>query len=155
MKWSIGWLLPLCLLCSAPLCLCQKITVRVVDAKNGHPLPRQQVSISFLDGQNRPLEHPSVLALETDAEGQASFALPEPIPAHLSVQVRLTSEHWRCGCAVLAATREILQKGSVGAEPEHTASPASGGGKAGPGQIIFFARPLGLFERLLYPLVKD
>jgi hypothetical protein len=42
----------------------------------------------------------------------------------------------------------------VGPVPE-TDSKTSGAFKAVPGQLLFVARPLSFFERLIYPLMKE
>jgi hypothetical protein len=144
------------LLTLGPLCFGQVVTIRVINAADGHPLQKQQVSVSLLyeKGERTPPKYDANLSLETDVNGEAHFPLPEPAPTHLSAQVRLPSEHWRCGCGVLAATEDVIQKGIVGplpgAEPKKSAAPLKGT----PGEILFVARPLSFFERLLYPLVK-
>jgi hypothetical protein len=144
------------LLLVGPFCFAQVVTVRVINAADGHPLQKQHVSVSLLyeKGEKAPTKYDANLSLETDANGEAHFTLPGPAPPHISAQVRLTSEQWRCGCGVLAATADVIQKGIVGplagAEPKKSAAPV----KASPGEILFVARPLSFFERLLYPFVK-
>jgi hypothetical protein len=126
--------------------------IRVVNSNNGQPLPKQSVSVNLLydKGQKAPAKNEANLLLETDANGEAQFSLPEPAPAHLGAQVRLTSEHWHCGCMALAATEDVIQKGMLGSES--TASSKSA--RLEPGVILFFARPFTFLERLLYPLMK-
>jgi hypothetical protein len=132
------------------------IRVRVIDDTNGHPLPKQQVSISLLyeKGEKVPANYDALLQLETDVNGEVQFRLPEPAPAHLAAQVRLTSEHWHCGCTALVDTQDLIQKGLVGPEPGHGSTRSTASVKAEPGEILFVARPFTFFERLLYPLVK-
>jgi hypothetical protein len=78
--------------------------------------------------------------------------LPDPPPLHLAA-VRLTSEHWHCGCVVVGTTSDLLRKGSVGPEPSlHAGGPSF---PAGPGEIVILARPFTFRERLLYPLLKE
>jgi hypothetical protein len=135
-----------------PLCFGQTIGIRVVNDKTGRPLPKQRISISLLyeKGEKTPAKYDAVLNIETDEKGESQFNLPEPAPAHLAAAVHLTSEHWRCGCGVLVTTQDLIQKGILGPR-----SPASGNPvKAEPKEIMLFARPLTLFERLLYPFVK-
>jgi hypothetical protein len=137
-------------------CSGQVITIRIVDAKNERPLPKQNVSVSLLydASEKAPAKYDAQLHLETDVNGAAQFTLPEPAPARVSVGARLTSEHWRCGCAapVLAVTQELMQKGIVkGSEFDSARHPA----KAEPGEIVFIARPFTFFERLMYPLLKE
>ena len=143
------------LLLLSPLCSAQVIRIRVINSSNGQPLAKQSVSINLLydKGEKAPARYEANLRLETDANGEARFLLPEPVPVHLAAQVRLTSEHWHCGCLALAATQDVIQKGIV-----QTLGPESSGSatneKAEPGVILFFARPLTFLERLLYPLLK-
>jgi hypothetical protein len=136
-----------------PFCLAQPLTIRVINANNGHPLQKQQVSVSLLygKGEKPPAKYDASLRLETDVNGEAHFTLPEPAPVHLSAQVRLDWGHWRCGCGVLAVTEDVIQKGIVeSADPGKSPPPIT----ARPGEILFVARPLSFLERLLYPFVK-
>jgi hypothetical protein len=127
----------------------------VINAKNGRPLPKQNVSVSLLyeKSERAPAKYDALLHLETDVNGKAQFALPEPAPAHLSVGVRLTSEHWRCRCtAALVATQDLVQKGIVEGH-ELTTSPTFV--NVDPREILFVARPFTFLERVLYPLLKE
>ncbi len=134
----------------------QAIRIRVVNVNNGHPLPHQNVSVDLLydKDEKAPAKYEAHLRSETDANGEARFLLPEPVPLYLAAQVRLTSEHWHCGCMALAATQDVIQKGIVQTiGPESTGS--STNAKPEPGIILFFARPFTFLERLLYPLLKQ
>jgi hypothetical protein len=144
------------LLLLGPLCHAQVVTVRVINAANGHPLPKQQVSVNLFyeKGVKTPAKYDANLTLATDVNGEAHFALPEPAPLHLFVQIRLTSEHWHCGCLALAATGDVIQKGIVDPLPEGESKKAAASLKAIPGEILFVARPLSFFELLLYPFLK-
>jgi len=139
-----------------PLCFAQVVTVRLINAADARPLQKQEVSLSLLyeKGEKTPTKYESNLSLETDANGEAHFTLPEPSPSHISAQVRLTSGHWRCGCGVLAATGDVIQKGIFGPLPGGESKKPTASLKAVPGEILFAAHPLSFFERLLYPFVK-
>src|SRR6266853_4743202 len=153
MRRYFGYLFCFLVLGSHLSCFGQVISARVINAKNGHPLPKQHISISLLDEKGEKIEtkQGALLELETDINGDAQFTLPEAAPAHLSARARLTSEHWRCGCWALVATQDVVQKGIVeGNELTTPAKPV----KAEPGEILFIARPLTFLERLLYPLEK-
>ena len=134
-------------------CLAQAVTIRVI-ATDGRPLQKQQVSVTlFYDkGEKHPAKYDAIVSLETNFNGEAQFTLPEPAPAHLAAQVRIDWGRWNCGCSVLAATQDLIQKGIVesSAVPKKAAAPV----KAVPGEILFVVRPLSFFERLLYPFVK-
>jgi hypothetical protein len=156
MKKGCFWCLTcFLLLWISPFCYGQAIRVRVINGKNGHPLPKQQVSVSLLyeGNETKPAKYDAIQHFDTDANGVAQFSLPEPAPAHLSVGVRLTSEHWHCGCAApaLVVTKELIQKGIVeGWELSSPSKPVT----AAPAEIVFVARPFTFFELLLYPLLK-
>lgn len=137
-----------------PSCLAQIITVRVIDVANGRPLQRQKVSVSLLydKGEQTPPKYDATLNLETNVNGEVQFTIPEPAPMHLSAQVYLTSEHWRCGCTVFGTTQDVIQKGLASPQPGSASKKADVTTKAS--EILFLARPLTFFERLLYPLVK-
>lgn len=144
------------LLWLAPCCFAQVIRIRVVDSKTGLPLQKQPVSVGLFyeKGKKAPAGFDTRPRLETNVNGEAEFRLPDPVPAHLGIQVRLTSEHWHCWCVVLVATQDLLRTGIVeSADVETKASAAAA--KAEPGVILFRARPFTFLERLLYPLVKE
>jgi hypothetical protein len=138
-----------------PLCLGQGVTIRVVNANDLRPLKKQKVSVTL--GYDKRDPHPAKyntnIALETDANGEAQFRLPEPFPEHFSAQIQMDWGHWDCSCSALADTQEVIQRGLVefsakGKKPKTLI-------KARPGEVIFVARPLSFIERLLYPLLKD
>ena len=137
-------------------CLAQTVTIRVVNANDGRPLQGQPVSVSLLygKGETTPAKYDANLSLQTDANGEARFVLPKPAPLHVSAQVHLVSEHWRCGCSVLVATDELVRNGIVGPLPGAGSGSRTASLKAVPGEILFVARPLSFWERLLYPFVK-
>jgi len=153
----LRYLTLLCVLSVGFSCPAQTVTIRVVNANDGSPLQHQPVSVSLLyeKGETTPAKYDANLSLQTDANGEIRFELPKPAPAHMAAQVRLTSEHWHCGCMVLAATQDVIEKGivdSAASASESKRSPALV--KAVPGEILFVARPLSFWERLLYPFVK-
>jgi hypothetical protein len=138
----------LCLLWIGPPSFGQVITIRVINAKNGHPLPKKHIMVSLRDEKNE--KGSSHLQLETDVRGEARFTLPEPIPTRLSVVVLLKSRSWRCGCSALVATEDVVQKGAVeGQNVFRTATSV----RAEPGQIVFIARRLPFLEQLLGTLL--
>ncbi len=143
------------LLAIAPNCLAQAITVRVVNADKGRPLKNQRVSVvlMYFKPESAPPKQNPNLRLETNLSGEAHFALPTPAPGHLSALVTLTSEQWRCGCFMLATTETVIRRGVVGPIPAKSKNVARF--KPVPGEILIVARPPTLFERLLYPLVKE
>jgi hypothetical protein len=136
------------LLWIGPVSLGQVITIRVINGKNGGPLPKKHIVVTLLDEKNE--KGSSHLQLETDTHGEARFTLPDPIPTRLSAVVHLKSRSWRCGCWALVATQDVTQKGVVkGQNLTKAAVPV----KADPGQIVFVARRLPFLEQLLDTLL--
>jgi hypothetical protein len=143
----LAWL---CLLWISPVSFGQAITIRVVNSKNGRPLPKRHITVHLLyeKSEKTPLQYDALLQLKTDVHGEARFTLPEPAPTHFSALVRL-SPHWRCGCLALVTTQEVIQKGL-----------AKGQGSTGatipvatePGEISFAARRRPFFDWLLLTL---
>lgn len=137
-------------------CFAQSITIRVINSNNGKPLPRQGISVNLLygKGERAPAKYDATVRLKTDDDGEARLDLPEPAPAHLGFQVRLTSQHWHCACQDLVATQDLIEKG-INVQDGGKAKPPAGSANALPGEILFRARPFTFFEKLLYPLVKE
>jgi hypothetical protein len=138
------------------MCFGQVITVRIINGRNGHPLPRRSILFSPLydKSEKAPAKYDANVRMETDSNGEAQFNLPAPLPVRVSVGVGLDFEHWRCLCAapLFVRTQDVIQKGIVeGSEFAMTATPL----KAAPGQIVFVARPITLFERILSPLLRE
>jgi hypothetical protein len=139
------------------LCLAQRITIRLIDVRDGRPLPNRQVSLSLLydKDERTPPKYEAALYSKTDSNGQAEFRLPEPAPAHLSAWADVTSsEHWWCICSALVATQDAIQKGYVAPQPGPWAQKKPGSAKAVPAEILFLARPWNLLERILAPLER-
>jgi hypothetical protein len=134
----------ICLLSIGPCCYAQAVTIRIINANDGSPLRDQKVSVSLLydKGEAQPANY------------NGHFVLPGPAPTHISAQVRLAPSHWRCGCGVLIATEELIRKGTVGPLPAADSGKSAASVKTAPGEILFVARPLSFWERLLYPFVK-
>jgi hypothetical protein len=124
----------------APACVAQEVTVRVVNAVDGHPLKRVPVSVRAM----APGEHN--LRLTTDENGMAKFILPEPAPTHFTVDVLVSPTHWDCPCFGGGYTDDVIQKGIVVAPPGKT--PGAASLKATPGQILLPLRSLSFSERL-------
>jgi len=144
---TLGLILLVC-----PACFAQAVSVRVINEENGRGLAKQGVSVQFF--YEKPSQVSSALHLETDSKGEAQFSIPEPAPAHLFVHVALTSEHWHCRCLMMGDTETVVHKGFLKAVSANTKAPTAAA-NAEPGYIVFIVRPVTLFERVLYPLVKE
>jgi hypothetical protein len=140
---------------AGPSCFAQEVTIHVINANDGHPLQNQEVKVNFLydKGDKLPAKYDATLRDETDADGKAQFAFPEPAPAHTSVRILIDWGRWRCGCRVLANTQDILEKGIVESIPDRRKLASSI--KAKSGEIVVVARPLSLFWRVLFLFEKS
>ena len=145
----------LLLLGLSPFCLAQVVTVRVIDITNGHPLKHQHVLLFlFYNDKKEPLpaKYDKITDRETNINGEAQFALPEPPPKRLDFKMRMSSAHWHYVENFYANTQEVIQKGFV--EPHFKPKKTDALVKAVPGEIILFARPTTFFYRLFYPIMK-
>jgi hypothetical protein len=61
---------------SLSICSAQTFSVRLIDARNGHPLPNETITVSFTENE-RSLK---LFNVKTDANGTATFQLPTPLP---------------------------------------------------------------------------
>lgn len=61
---------------SLSICSAQEFSVRLVDARNGHPLPNETVTITFTENESSL----KGLTVKTDANGTATFQLSTPLP---------------------------------------------------------------------------
>jgi|HubBroStandDraft_5_1064220.scaffolds.fasta_scaffold328211_2 hypothetical protein len=145
------------LLWSGAACFGQTIKIRITDVKEGRPLGKLTVSVGLVYDKNEkpPPDVDTHFLLETDSNGDTQFTLPKPPPSHVAAQAHLTWEHWHCGCAMLIATRDLLQNGFVAGDPRSKAARAAAPLKADPGEILFVASRFSFWERLLYPLTKE
>ena len=142
-----------CVLFLSGVCLAQELKVRVINSNDGQPIAKQGVTVQFLN--ETPTVGSSPLRLETDANGEVQFGIPKPVPQHLNVRVVLTSEHWHCGCWVMADTAKVIQQGIAQPAPPKNAKTSATGDKTEPGEIIIAARPFTFGEKLLYPFLKQ
>jgi hypothetical protein len=142
----------ICVLILSNFCFAQPLTVRHLNSKSGHGVAKQSVTVQFW--YDNPAAAPSTVNTETDSNGEAQVSVPEPTPPHLNVKVTLTSEHWYCTCWLMTVTEKVLQNGIVQTARTNDAN-SSNGVKAKPGEVLFLARPFTLFERLVYPFVKE
>src|ERR1700722_15877028 len=134
-----------CVLFLSGACFAQELTVRVINSNDGQPLAKQSVAVQFLN--EVPTVGLSPLRLKTDANGEVRFGIPKPLPQHLRVRVALTSEHWHCGCWVMADTAKVIQQGIAQPASTKNAKASSAADKIEPGEIIIAAPPVTLGER--------
>lgn len=152
------------LFCVNAVCFGQTMTIRIVNVTNESPVRNQSVYIWGISGkialgedERRKLLTNAIspeLSLMTDANGEAQFELPKPAPAYFYVRAVLSNPHWDCTCVERVRTEEVLQKGFV------TLSPYAERWKPKPiqpksGEVLFALRPLPLWVRFFWPLLKE
>jgi hypothetical protein len=132
---------------SLATCCAQEFTVRLIDARNGHPLPNETVTVSFTENE-RSLK---LINVKTDANGIATFLLPTPLPPNVLVRnYRL----YPCYQLTSANTQALKQSGLVSrcSKADQACrcnfSKEAGEIKANPGQTVLFARPETLWEKV-------
>ena len=148
----------------SPACFGQMVTIRIVNVTNESPVGNERVYISGISGKAAKEEDERLkletkpisadLILTTDPKGEVGFVLPNPAPVYFYVRTALSESHWDCTCLVRISTEEVVQKGLV------TLSPYAARGKPRPqiqpksGEVLFALRPLPLWVRFLFPLLK-
>ena len=131
-------------------CFAQSVRVRVITGENGHPLPKQAISVQFL--KEKPANASPPLRLETDSNGEAHFAIPETVPARLDVRVTPKSENWHCACWMMADTA-VIHKGVVENAYDQVKPPIPPP-EAEAGSVFFVLRSYTWWERVIAPLVR-
>jgi hypothetical protein len=127
------------------------VTIRVVNIRNGQPLPKQRISLSlFYEKEElRPEKYDRTIRMETRINGEAQIRLPEPPPKHLYLFLKMSSKYWHYVFDIDICTQELIQHGKVGPLPD--TKTASVPVEAAPGEVIFIARPYTFIERLFSP----
>ncbi len=136
------------------ICFAQQIMVRVIDARDGRPLGNRETSLYLIyeKGELTPARYEPTLLLKTNVHGEAHFNLPEPAPGHMQAWVGMGSEgHWLCWCSWVGPAKDVVEKGIVARAPWLKSPPSA---KPVPGEIIFYARPQGIFERIVHFILE-
>jgi len=95
------------------------------------------------------------LSLVTDRTGRAEFDLPKAAPAYFYIRVALSGPHWDCTCLVRVSTEEVVQKGRVVLTPYAEREKRKPLIQPKAGEILFALRPLPLWVRFFWPLLKE
>jgi hypothetical protein len=137
----------LLLLPSLSICSGQDFSVRLIDARNGHPLPHETVTITFTENQ-KSLKG---FTVKIDANGTATFQLPAPLPPDVLVR---NYDLYPCYQLTSANTQALQQSGIVSRCSKRDQaclcdfSKEASEIKATPGQIVLLARPATLWEKI-------
>jgi len=87
-------------------CSAQEFSVRLVDARNGRPLPNETVTITFTENERSS----KGFTVKTDAKGTATFRLPTPLPPNVLVR---NYDLYPCYRQTSANTQVLKQSGLV------------------------------------------
>jgi hypothetical protein len=146
-------------------CPGQTVRVRIVDSTNERPLDKQKVSVSGINGKERTQEEarrrlitkPTTpdLRIVTDAQGEAQFELPKPVPAYIYVRAEVSGPLWDCTCLLRVSTEELIQKGFVVTTDDNESSRRKSPIQPNPGEILLRLRPTPWWMRVLWPLLID
>ena len=154
----------LLVICFASPCFGQTLKIRVLNDANNSAVENQRISISGITGNvGSPDEEREKLLgkhlkpdlrLVTDAKGEARFDLPNPAPAYFYVRLELSASHWDCTCLVRVSTEEVTTTGLKVRSAYDQRRPGKRPIKPDQDEILFSLRPLPLWVRVLWPLVK-
>lgn len=150
--------------CLNPACLGQTVTIRVVNVTNGSPVGNERVYISGISGKaageeeellklkTKPIRADQTLT--TNGKGEVEFILPQPAPGYFYVRTAVNESHWDCSCLVRISTDELVQKGFVRLSPNAARASTTPQIHPKPGEVVFALRPLSLWIRFFFPLLK-
>ncbi|MGH9434011.1 MAG: hypothetical protein ACRD3T_20980 [Terriglobia bacterium] len=131
------------------------VTVRFIDARNGKPyaynkdrvqifLYKSDPSKGFNSYAEARANNVGVVRQFPDANGEVTFALPNPMPGVIEIPAILTG----CGPGRFD-TKAVVEKGVVGENLCRTKlRKMNVKFEAKPGEIIYFVAPLSFWERL-------
>jgi hypothetical protein len=140
------------LLLSSLACFAQNVRVLVINGQNGQRLSEQAISVQFIT--EKPDQVSAPLRLETNSEGEASFAIPEKVPSKLDVRLTPNSANWHCACYVMAEAATVIHEGIVENAYEPSKPPTQSP-QPEAGTVTFVLRPLAWWERMIGPIVRQ
>jgi hypothetical protein len=127
---------------AAQVCTAQRISVRVLDARDATPLSNEKVGLRF------PNENG--MGSTSGSDGVARFDLPHPSPA--SINAYIADENlYPCSSFVSVDLERILDTGLVLRTRPHDCKFSKAALRVQPtqGQLVMFMRPFKWWERLL------
>jgi len=134
------------LLCMAPRCFAEYMTLKVVHEGDGTPVSEQYITMQLQyenSGEQRQISQ------RTDSAGEARFRVPLRRPDSVRIEVHFNERGFRCSCRVQTEPETVFRTGLVIA-PRTRKSENSSLIEARPGQIVFVARPSSLLQKILF-----
>jgi hypothetical protein len=138
---AFAWLLLL-----PAVCFAQQVTVRVVASVDGQPLSAWKVDVYFVNPTQGKNAVQGAYHTQTDTNGMAQFALPQPSPQVLNVYAFPPTRDWYPG-VVSADPAVVLQKGTQSEGKMH------GKNRAAPGQVLIIGKRLTLWDKIIHTVL--
>jgi len=142
----------------------QTVSIRLVKIGDESPVRNQRLYVSGIGGtptnerdeRLRLVNEPSTadLSLVTDTMGRAAFELPKHAPAYFYIRAALSTPHWDCTCVVRLSTEEVADRGFVVLTPYAARWKRNQLIQPKAGEVLFVLRPLPLWFRLFFPVLK-
>ena len=143
----------------------QTVKIRLVNTANGDSIRHERVFVSGISGKaNTPEEERQKLLskhaapdlrLETDANGETQFDLPNPAPTHFYIRPVLSPSVWDCTCTVQVKTEEVMQKGITIRNVQDGSSPGKFTVQPRGGEVVFRLKPTPWWVQVFWPLLVD
>lgn len=134
-----------------PVCSAQDVTVLLLNARNGHPLANETVSVQFHVPQVADLR---VFEAKTGADGTTTLHFPQPIPQAISV-FPVNPKFYLCSDLLPFDTHQVIAEGLVSRCCKPTQQCRCKFGKqvlrlhGRPGELVLLARPMPWLERFI------
>jgi hypothetical protein len=131
----------------------QEISVRLLNAKSGKPLPKVALTMFSYNGDvkfERGKSFPKWKTPDetTDSQGRAVFHLPEARPEHINFLVGEPWNFWGCCCRQPLSPESVLRSGEIAQYDEHTCGRLTRHATAQPGEVIIFERKMTFWDRV-------
>lgn len=128
-----------------------RITIRLLDVRNGKPLPNQTITVTFPHDEHAS-RLPS-LEVKTGVDGTAVFYLPQASPMLVNVTSEAETDLYTCSTRLSTDVEQVLTDGLVSRCSKGVQACRCKFGKAVsairsvPGELVLFARPVTRGER--------
>jgi hypothetical protein len=129
---------------SAPAQAPARITIVVINKTNGRPLREAKILIGVPAGN----KNSNRIRLTTDSSGKATFQFVDPAPDQFSIIWDSETE----SCLWTFSPEQVIKSGFVACDCGNQNPTCHYKSPPEPGQLVIFARPVSVFERMLREL---
>jgi hypothetical protein len=140
-KKAFAWVLLL-----PGVCFAQQVTVRVVASGDGQPLPAWKVDVYFVNPTQGKNAVQGAYHTQTDTNGMAQFALPNPSPQVLNVYAFPPTQEWYPS-VVKSDPAVVLQQGT------HSEGKMHGKMTEAPGQVLIIGKRVTLWDKIIHAIL--